>query len=76
MDEEFYHEIKEIIIEWIDNNYERYQNIFGDDDKNHITKEELAKKELEYIKSKDSWGSDYTITISCLLFNLNIAVYD
>ena len=50
-------------------------NFFGDDEKKKKAKEKLAKSELEYIKSKDSWGSDYTISIASILFNLEIAVY-
>ena len=75
LNKENYKEIKNIIIDWIENNYEKYINFFGDDDRNHISKEELAKREFDYIKSKDSWGSDYTITIACLLFDLDIGVY-
>ena len=73
--DEFFEDIKNMIIEWIENNYKIYVNFFGDDDKKKKTKEELAKSELEYIKSKDSWGSDYTISIACILFNLEIAIY-
>ena len=73
--QEYYKEFKEIIIEWIENNYKKFESFFGDDEKNKISKEILAKEEFDYIKSKDSWGSDYTITIASLLFNLNIAVY-
>ena len=40
-----------------------------------IKKEEIALNEFEYIKSTDSWGSDYTISIACLLFNIDIVVY-
>ena len=52
LNEENYKEIKNIIIDWNENNYEKYINFFGDDDKNHISKEDLAKRELDYIKSK------------------------
>ena len=34
-----------------------------------------AKLELNYIKNKDSWGTHYTISICCLLFNIDIAIY-
>ena len=75
MNEDYYQSFKNLIIEWIDNNYEDYLNFFGDDDLNNKTRESIAKEEYNYIKSKDSWGSDYTISIACLLFNLDIAVY-
>ena len=74
-DQKYYKEFKDIIIEWIENNYKKFESYFGDDEKNNISKEILAREEFDYIKSKDSWGSDYTITIASLLFNLNIAVY-
>ena len=70
-----YKEVKKIIIEWIENNYEKFIDFFGDDDISGIKKEEIALNEFEYIKSKDSWGSDYTISIACLLFIIDIAVY-
>ena len=74
-DEEGYEEIKAIIIEWIEHNYNQYLDFFGDDENNYLSIEEIAKRELDYIKLKDSWGSDYTISITCLIFNINIAVY-
>ena len=73
--EEFYLEIKNLIIDWINNNYKQYTEFFGDDETNNITKEEQAQNELEYIKKKDSWGTHYTIAIACLLFNIDIALY-
>ena len=60
LNEEFYLEIKHIIIEWIENNYDKFINFFWDDEENNLTKEELAKKEFNYIKTNNSWGSDYT----------------
>ena len=57
------------------NNYNIYENFFGDDDEHQISKKELAKQEYDYIKSKDSWGSDYTISFACILFNIEIVVY-
>ena len=72
---DYYNEFKQLIIEWIDNNYEQYVNFFGDDEKHNLSKEEIAEKEFKDIKSKDSWGSDYTISIICLLLNIEIAVY-
>ena len=74
-DQEYYKEFKEIIIEWIENNYKKFENFFGDEDRKNIPKEILAREEFDYIKSKDSWGSDYTISIASLLLNLDIAVY-
>ena len=53
-DQDYYKEFKDIIIEWIENNYNNFVNFFGDDDINQISKETLAKQEFEYIKSKDS----------------------
>ena len=47
----------------------------GDDDKNHITKEELGLEEYEYTKSNDSWGGDIQINIFCILFNYDVAVF-
>ena len=40
--QDFYLENKNLIIEWIENYYEKFIQFFGDDDKNHITKEELV----------------------------------
>ena len=48
---------------------------FLDDERNKISKEILAREEFDYINSKDSWGSDYIITIVSLLFNPNIIIY-
>jgi len=73
--QEFYEDIKTCIINWINNNYKTFENFFGDDDANNITKETLAKLEFDYIKNSDSWGSHYTISIACLLFNIDIALY-
>ena len=73
--QEFYEDIKTCIINWIDNNYKTFENFFGDDDANNISKETLAKLEFDYIKNSDSWGSHYTISIACLLFNIDIALY-
>ena len=73
--QEFYIDIKNMVINWIDNNYETFLEFFGDDDINHLSRELQAKLEFNYIKNKDSWGSHYTISICCLLFNIDIAVY-
>ena len=73
--EDFYLEIKNLIIDWITNNYTQFENFFGDDEANILTKEQQAKKEFNYIQQKDSWGSHYTIAIACLLFNIDIALY-
>ena len=72
---EYYEEIKQLIIKRIENNYEDYLDFYGDDDANNLQKEYFSKKELDYIKSKNSWGSHYTIAISFLLYNLDIALY-
>ena len=64
-----------MIIEWIENNRDVFISFFGDDDINNITKEEQADYELECIKTKNSCGTHYTIAITCLLFNLIIAIY-
>ena len=64
-----------MIIEWIENNYNKFEEFFGDDDLNNIPKETLAKIEFDYIKKSNSWGSHYTIAIACLLFNIDIALY-
>ena len=37
-DQEYYEEIKNLIIEWIENNKEMFISFFGDDDKNNISK--------------------------------------
>ena len=66
--EQFYEEIKNEIIKWIENNREAYDEFFGDDDANNKSKEELAEEEYNYIKSKDSWGRFYTIEIASILF--------
>ena len=71
----FYEDIKNCIIGWIKNNYKTFVNFFGDDVTNNIPKETLAKLEFDYIQNCDSWGSHYTISIACLLFNLDIALY-
>ena len=54
--DQFYVEIKNEIIKWIENNREEFDEFFGDDDANNKSKEELAEEEYNYIKSKDSWG--------------------
>ena len=73
--QEYYQNIKDLIIEWIEAHYDNYLEFFGDDDANNITREEIAQNEFDYIKSKDSWGSHYTISIACLILNIDIAVY-
>ena len=59
--QEFYEDIKTSIIDWIANNYKTFENFFGDDDANNISKETLAKLEFDYIKISDSWCWHYTI---------------
>ena len=71
--EEFYNDIKNYIIRWIDNNREKFEDFFGDTDIS--TKIEQANEEYNYIKQKNSWGGFHTIEISCLIFNISIAVY-
>ena len=73
--QEYYKNIKNLIIDWIENNYKDFLEFFGDDDAKNLKKEEIAKNELDYIKSNDSWGSHYTISIACLIFKIDIAVY-
>ena len=41
----FYLEIKNLIIEWIENNYEKFTSFFGDEDANNGTKQQLAFEE-------------------------------
>jgi len=49
--ENYYKEIKELIIQWIEDNYSIYENFFADDDEKNINKAIKAKQEYEYIKS-------------------------
>jgi len=49
---DYYNEFKQLVIEWIDNNYEQFVNFFGDDEKHNLTKEEIAEKEFKDIKKK------------------------
>ena len=74
-DDQYYKEIKNEIIKWIDNNKELYLDFFGEDEKNNISKENLAEEEYNYIKQKDSWGGYHTIEIACLVFNISIGIY-
>ena len=46
--------IKNLIIEWIENNYEIFTSFFGDDNSINVSKEQLAKEEYEYTKKQDS----------------------
>ena len=73
--QDYYLEIKKLIIEWISNNYEKFTSFFGDDDKLNLTKEQLAHDEFEYTKENNSWGGDLHINIFCILFNFDVAVY-
>ena len=72
----FYLNIKKLIIEWIEYNYEKFTSFFGDDDINNITKEQLAKEEFDYTKKENSWGGDLHINIFCILFNCDVAVFN
>ena len=74
-DDQYYKEIKNEIIKWIDNNKELYLDFFGEDEKNNISKEHSAEEEYNYIKQKDSWGGYHTIEIACLVFNISIGIY-
>ena len=73
--QDYYNEIKNEIINWIENNKERFSEFFGDDDTNNITKEEQAEDELNYIKTKNSWGGFHTLEIANILFNISTAMY-
>ena len=52
--EDFYSEIKELIINWIDNKLKKFENFFGEDDIKNISKTQLAQNGLNYMKIKDS----------------------
>lgn len=69
----YYLQIKNLIIEWMENNYDKFTTFFGDDDNHNLTKEQLTKEEFEYTKEEDSWGGDLKINIFCIIFN-NIIV--
>ena len=73
--EQFFSDIKNEIISWIEKNRELFNDFFGDDDINNKTKEELAEEEYKYIKSKDSWGGFHTIEIACIIFGISIGVH-
>ena len=60
--------IKNLIIEWIENNYEIFTSFFGDDNSINVSKEQLAKEEYEYTKKQDSWGGDLQINIFLYTF--------
>ena len=47
---ELFNEIKELLIEWITNNYNIYKTFFSYNEVNNIDKETQAKLELEYMK--------------------------
>ena len=73
--DQFYDNIKEEIIKWIDNNRAQFNEFFGDDDIKNISKEHLAEEEYNYIKKKDSWGGFHTIEIACIIFKLSIGIF-
>ena len=73
--EDYYNEIKKEIINWIEQNKQKFIDFFGDDDSNNITKEEQAEDELNYIKTKNSWGGFHTLEIANIIFNLSTVVY-
>ena len=47
-----YNDIKNEIINWIDNNRKQFNEFFGDDELHKITKEKLADDEYNYIKKR------------------------
>ena len=49
---------------------------FGDDDSINVSKEQLAKEEYEYTKKQDSWGGDLHINIFCIIFKIDVAVFN
>ncbi len=42
-DENYYMNVKELIINWIEDNYLHFQSFFSDDAENNISKENIAK---------------------------------
>ena len=58
----YYNNIKNLIIEWIENNYEIFTSFFGDDDSINVSKEQLTKEEYEYI--------------FCIIFKIDVAVFN
>ena len=54
--DKFYENIKQEIINWIDNNREKFNDFFGDDEIKNITKEQFAEEEYNYIKKKIHGG--------------------
>lgn len=73
--EEYYINIKSLIIEWIENNFSKFEEFFSDDDDNDLSCEEKALQEFEEMKNNNSWGSFYSFQIACIIFNLSIGVY-
>ena len=73
--QEYYIDIKNKILEWIEKNFELYETFFSDDEINNIDHKELAKKEFEDMKNDNSWGSFYSFEIACIVFNISIGVY-
>ena len=73
--DKFYENIKNEIINWIEEHMETFKEFFGDDDINNISKEKLTEDEYNYIKKKDSWGGFHTIEIACIIFNISIGIY-
>ena len=71
----YYNEIKKEIIDWFEGNKAKSIDFFGDDEENNIKKEVLADEELNYIKSKNSWGGFHTIEIANIIFNISSAIY-
>ena len=53
--QEFYMDIKNMIIDWIEKNFQLYEDFFNDDEINNLNHTELALNELQYIKEENSW---------------------
>ena len=73
--EEYYMNIKSLIIQWIENNFSKFEEFFSDDDDNNINYKEKASQEFEAMKKDYAWGSFYSFEIACIIFNLSIGVY-
>ena len=72
----YYNNIKNLIIEWIENNYEIFTSFFGDDDSINVSKEQLEKEEYEQSKKQDSWRGDLHINIFGIIFKIDVAVFN
>ena len=54
--QEFYMGTKNMIIDWIEKNFQLSEEFFNDDEINNLIQTELALNELQYIKEENSWG--------------------